>query len=102
MIHWLMAFVWAVEPWALSLPLEQAGPLALALLLADDEPVSPDLLLSELEHAASAIALARSPAMTPTRCSFTRFPLRLTRRCPVERDAKRGRWRDGVARVNVR
>jgi len=76
-----MAFVCAVEPCALSLPLAHVG----APLDDDDEDTDDELppagllllaVVFELEHAASATALATSPAMTPTLYSFTRIPLR--------------------------
>jgi hypothetical protein len=74
-----MALVCAVEPWALSLPVEHVG--AAAALDDDDEfpPAGLDVVLFvvfELEQAAIAIVHATSPAMTPTRDTFTIHPLR--------------------------
>jgi hypothetical protein len=97
LIHWFTAFVCAVEPCALSLPLAHAGASPDDADDADDAAVDVpvfELLVPaavlELEHAASATALARSPAMTPTLYSFTRIPLRQSV-TSVERDARRAK-----------
>jgi hypothetical protein len=69
LIHWAIAFCWAVDPVALSVPLPQ-------LLAATGELDPPDLLsFVELEQAASTTAPAMSPAMAPARYSFTWIPL---------------------------
>lgn len=98
MIHWLIAFVCAVEPCAFNVPLEHAIELALEELDEDEEFELPleDL---ELEQAASVTAAAASPATAPIRYSFTVVPFVID---SVNGDAKRDRWRRGGVKMNAR
>jgi hypothetical protein len=105
-----MAFVWAVEPSPLSVPVEQvgaappadAGEDAEAELLAGDDAVlelPPSALVDALLLQAARAAVATSTlAARPARLSFTiGSPSSIDL---SSQDARSGRWRIGVASVN--
>ncbi|MEO9133515.1 MAG: hypothetical protein ABI301_00745, partial [Jatrophihabitantaceae bacterium] len=100
LIHWLIAFVWAVEPSAFSVPVEHTGaPAAVVLLplvvgvpelvvLPGAGVVVPPPPLLLLPQAASATAPTRSPAATPVRLSFTLIPFVNDLECRVRPDVR--------------
>src|SRR3989442_12683248 len=76
LIHWLTAFVWAVEPCALSEP--EAQEIAAELLPPLPPGVGEELL--SVPHAASAsVAVSARPARMPCRWSFTCRPFTVHR-----------------------
>jgi hypothetical protein len=83
LIQAVIAFVCAVEPSPLSVPVEQLAFAALLIPPAADEEDLDDpplpLPLPLLLHAASAVTASSTPAARPARLSFTFDPfLRLT------------------------
>jgi hypothetical protein len=111
LIQAVIALVWAVEPSPFSVPVEQVGAAPAVLAEADaevevvagvelppavvevDEP--PVLLLLQ---AASAAVATSTPAARPARLSFTiGSPSSIDL---SSQDARSGKWRIGVARVN--
>jgi len=70
-----MAFNWAVEPCAVSEPVEQ---LIAAVVGALEPPAGGGVVLLFVPQAASAsVAVMAAPAMTPNRFSFTCCPLQV-------------------------